>query len=102
MKNSIIALIIALILQGCATIDTSNETATYWIVGFGKISTKKLSSAVVVDNRALGVYISDSPTMKVGFGYSSELTTFLDPETNQLIEIDNRDPKGITITTKGQ
>ena len=73
-------------LNGCMTA-TTEETADYFIFGFGRISVKKVDCATVVDTHALGLYVSDGPSLKTNLGYVSELTSFLDPDSNVLLEI---------------
>ena len=73
-------------LNGCMTA-TTEETADYFIFGFGRISVKKEACATVISTHALGLYVSDEPSLKTNLGYVSELTSFLDPDSNVLLEI---------------
>lgn len=73
-------------LNGCMTA-TTEETSDYFIFGFGRISVKKVACATVVDTHALGLYVADGPSLKTNLGYVSELTSFLDPDSNVLLEI---------------
>lgn len=99
----IVYFVLAMLLGGCCHTNGVNDgSATYYIFGFGKISVKKTCVATIVDNTSVGFYLADDPSLKMNLGYSSEYTIWLDPKSNQLVEVKKKASGDIDVkTTKG-
>lgn len=88
----------AAMMAGCST--GSPDVATHYVFGFGKVSVTKESGVAVVDRSTIGVHVSDCPAWKVDMGYSSELTSFLDPRKDAVLEVRSGPFGNVTIKTQ--